>query len=400
MKAGRRWRFLINTAANYWRAALVALIAVAALAGLLTFRLAALTSNLFSTEEVTARADATSLHRLQENPLFGPHKAIQLVLQHTHHYGPVAMRSVSVFIGLLVILSFYYTLYRWYTTRVAVLGTLLIATSSWFLHAVRLATPDAMFLLLLALFAIGAGLHHLRIKRLSVVLAVTATAVLLYVPGMVWFIVPVFIWQQKRLRKIMSRLKWWHSGLLFLLALGLIAPLVYTFTKEPWLYKTWLGLPDRWPSPTQAGRNAGRILSQLFWRGPQDSSKWLDHLPLLDWFGSVMFIIGLYAHRFKLRLDRTWLFLYIAIIGILLITIGGPVSIVIFLPFIYLLIGSGIALMLQQWFTVFPRNPFARSVGATLVVLAVLASCFYQINHYFVAWPHNSQTKSAFQQRP
>jgi hypothetical protein len=55
-----------------------------------------------------------------------------------------------------------------------------------------------------------------------------------------------------------------------------------------------------------------------------------------------------------------------------------------------------VALLLQQWFTVFPRNPLARLIGVLMVSLLVVLSAYYNTRHYFVAWPKNSQTEQVF----
>lgn len=383
----------------YWRTALLALVGAGVIIGLLFYRLASLTG-LYSNDEITARAAASSAQKLRTNPLFAPHKGLQLVLQHFHHYGPMAMRSVSVLVGMIAIVCLYFVLLRWYTLRIAVIGTLLFTTSSWFLHTVRLATTDSMFLVLFIVFASGVWLQQSKSNRLAIIVAVAAGIGALYIPGMIWFLLPAGIWQRRRLLQAARRLSWWQLAIAILVSFGLLAPLALALVQQSHFYKTWLGLPATWPGFHQIGRNFINIPKQLLWHGPNDASRWLPSVSLLGWFGIVMFIVGTYAHWFKLHLDRTWLLIYIAIVGTLLIAMGGSVQLVLFMPFIYLVIASGIALMLQQWFTVFPRNPFARSLGLSLMIIAVLLSSRYQLTQYFVAWPHNPRTKTAFTEHP
>jgi len=52
--------------------------------------------------------------------------------------------------------------------------------------------------------------------------------------------------------------------------------------------------------------------------------------------------------------------------------------------------------MLQQWFTVFPRNPFARSAGAILMTIVVLLAAYNGFSQYFIAWPNTPETKAVF----
>lgn len=400
MKARTPWKSFSFAIVNYWSVALSTLGYSAAILVILAYKLSSLTATTFSTGEISARTQAAKFQTVRSNPLFAPHKGLQFLLQHFKHHGPLAMRSVSTMFAILVVLCFYYVLLQWYTKRIAVIGTLLLLTSSWFLHISRLSTTEIMFTMLFVLFATGVWLQQSRTNRSAVFVSALVATFLLYIPAMIWFVLPVVIWQRRRIAGAFERLAVWQIIVIVFLGGGLLLPLGWALITQAGLYKSWLGLPEHWLTLSQMGKNLLHIPGQLFWRGPADPAKWLGRLPLIDWLGIVMLAVGLYAYWFKLHLDRTWFLIYIAVVGSILITIGGPVTIAILLPFVYLVIASGVALMLQQWFTIFPRNPFARSLGTTLLIIAVAASCFYNLTNYFVAWPHAPATKAAFQQRP
>jgi uncharacterized membrane protein YoaK (UPF0700 family) len=76
--------------------------------------------------------------------------------------------------------------------------------------------------------------------------------------------------------------------------------------------------------------------------------------------------------------------------------LGGSLSLALLLPIIYFVAANGIAAMLVSWFTVFPRNPVARSIGLILITAAVLITCVFHVKRYFVAWPNASETTQAF----
>lgn len=399
MKLHKRWKSFVSILANYWGISLVTLGSLLIAAGILSYKIATLVP-AFSPDEITTRAASKSFGAIKNNPLFGPKIALQFILQKLNHHGPLAMRSVSVLVGLTVICSFYYVLSKWYTRRIAILGTLLLATSSWFLHISRLSTNDIMFCSLFLLFACGVWLEEARRNVKALLTCGLLAIALLYIPGMIWFILPIVFWQRRRIALYLQQVSTWQLSLLIVMSSVLLVPLILSIVYQPSLYKEWLGLPVHWLSFKEMAQNLVHIPAQLFWHGPRDASRWLGQLPLIDWFGAVMFAVGAYSYWFKLHLDRTWFLIYIAIIGSVLIAIGGPVRINLFLPFVYLVMAGGVALMLQQWFTVFPRNPFARTVGTTLIIIAVMASCFYQLNHYFVAWPNAPETKAVFHQKP
>ncbi len=334
------------------------------------------------------------------NPLYFIQNGLQLGLQGLQHYGPVAMRLPGVLFAGLVIFCFYKVIANWYTRRIALFGVITLASSSWLLHSTRIAGHDAVYLLLFALFGASVWLQRSPASRYAPAGCAAICAILLYIPGMIWFVVPLLIWQRRRIRNVVATFATWQLVILALLVFLVAAPLLWLGARNPGFAIAWLGLPGHWPRLGEIVRGIADIPIQLFWRGPDNPVAWLGRLPLLDYFQSVMFVVGLYAYYFKLKLDRTWFLIYVFAAGSILVAFGGPVSITLLLPFIYLVIASGIALMLQQWFTVFPRNPFARTVGITLLSAVLFISCLYQLNHYFVAWPRTPETKAVFQYSP
>jgi biotin transporter BioY len=111
------------------------------------------------------------------------------------------------------------------------------------------------------------------------------------------------------------------------------------------------------------------------------------------------FLGGFVYFKYR-RPIRTQLLVVIVLVGTVLVGLGGAVSLSIVVPFVYILAAAGIGLLLDRWYTVFPRNPIAQSVGIGLVSLTVLASCWYGYRHYFVAWPAAAATQAAFSVSP
>ncbi|MBA3758704.1 hypothetical protein H0X10_03680 [Candidatus Saccharibacteria bacterium] len=198
----------------------------------------------------------------------------------------------------------------------------------------------------------------------------------------------------------MKRVPLWFNALIGLTGAVLLFPLVWSLTKDQSLIKPLLGLPESVPSINQLITNAINIPRHIFVRGPSNPEKWLPGTSYLDIFSTMMLFIGAYWSFFKLGLDRVRATFGVIILGSILITVGGPISIALLLPFLYLLITAGMTFMLQQWFTVFPRNPIARTIGTSLLSLAVLVSVFYNINHYFIAWPNTPSVRQTFSRPP
>lgn len=364
--------------------------------GLLVFKLGNLVPG-FSSSEIATMHDSSNLSAIISNPINAPYKFINLVLTHFHYSSQFAMRGVSVLFGGITIALFYYVLSRWHTARIALLGTILFATSSVFLHYARLAEPAITSMLLISALAYGSWLHNAKKPRLSLSIGILLTVALLYIPGIIWFFLVGCIWQRKLLLDYFKQSPIVGSFLI-LLGLILLSPLGYGLYTNPDLIKTLIGLPAHtFPSVFEYLKNFLGVLTELFVRGPADPVVWLGRLPLLDIFTIAMCLLGIFMSFTKRQLDRKKMLIGSLTGGILLVSLGGSVSVTILLPFIFILATSGITLMLQQWFTVYPRNPLARILGTSILTIAVLMTCFYHINSYFIAWPNAPETKQAFQ---
>ena len=286
----------------------------------------------------------------------------------------------------------------------AVFGTALFATSSWFLHSARFASPEASYLLLPLLIA---GMIYIQGKARApmILLLVTILGMLtFYIPGLIWFLIPAIILQRKIILKSLKLQPLWFKIALGFVALLLLTPLVFMVAK-PYgdlvdNLLALLGLPQNFPSPMQKLKNIGHLLGNIFAYNTQGPLYVAGHLPLLEASTAALSLMGMYRFVVHFRLARTKLIAIVGIFGAILIALGGPVPLVLLLPFLYLLAVEGIKWLLELWLAVFPRNPFARSFGVSLVVLLVLGTGVYHVNRYYLAWGHATETRAVFNKVP
>lgn len=381
---------------NIWEPLIGFSISTAFILTLLLFRLGSLVPG-FSTTEIATFNASNSLHTILNNPVNAPYKLIHLLLIHYHLSSPFYLRSVSVFFAIITIILFYYVLSRWHTVRIAWFGTILLATSSLFLHYARLAEPAITSTLLIGIFAYGLWLKTTKKPKFAFIIGTFLILLLLYIPGLIWFVIAGCIWRKKQLISLFKQYFVLGIGL-SILGLLLLAPLGYGLYKNPFLIRQIVGLPTQFiPSIYGYIKNITDLFISFIIRGPSNPVVWLARLPLLDIFTFTMCIAGIFVVFSHRQLDRKKMLFGSIVGGILLTSLDGEVSIAILIPFIYILASSGITMILQQWFTVYPRNPIARTLGTSIITIAVLMTCFYQVNNYFIAWPNAPETKQAFQ---
>lgn len=381
-----------------WQPVLLYALLLSGLATLLWFNLGPLTSGYSPSEAQTLQAGG-GWRAILDNPINAPFTVLERVLLYLNEHSFFTTRLVATGFGLLTIVAFYLLLRLWHGERTALIGTVLFSSSAWFLHTARLGTPEVLLFGLLILFAALVWYKHIE-NSLVLLLCFGICAALLYVPGMVWFILVAAIWQWKTISRLMKRHLWMNTACILLFAAAL-APLGWAIYQDPSIAKQLAGLPaGGWPAPLDVLRNLLHIPVSLFYSAPSNPERWLDGLPVLDYFSMAMVFLGGFVYAKYLKLDRTRLLSVTLLIGVGLISLGGPVSLTMIVPFVYLLAAAGAGFLLERWYVVFPRNTIAQATGLSLLGLALLASVVYGVRHYFVAWPVASETRQVFIVQP
>jgi hypothetical protein len=378
-----------------WRIAGLVAASGAATAGLLLAGLTSIVPRLTATE---AHMLLTSAHpsNLLADPLHLPLKLLQWSALASPIGGTVLLgRLPSVLLGLGSAFAFLHITRRWYGRRSMVLGTLLFITSAWFLHVSRFAGLDIEYLAgMLTLLVIHIGLYDHDDRPLMLFGWLLANLALLFIPGFVWFILLSLLWQWRVLIKTWQRLRpLWVRLLWSVLAAAGTAGLAARLVRSPALVMPWLGLPMHFINWWVTMRHVGGNFSALVYHGPHNPELWLGRLPLLDAFLSAMFVMGLVFYALHWRAARTRLIAGYLLLGAALAGLQGEVRLSVIMPLVYIVIVGGVAYTLYLWLRRFPRNPIGRLIGLAGIVLLVAVSCTYNLEQYFIAWPHNPETQ-------
>jgi hypothetical protein len=364
------------------------------LAACLIWRLGDLTPGYAGIESATYHA-STPLKAIFDNPLNAPFTLIEHALLFLNKESLFLGRTVAVGFSLLTLAIFYILVRNWHGGRIAFFATLLFGTSALFLHTARLGSPVVLYYLLFLLMAAGFWLKQRR-SAPAIFFVCLVAALLLYVPGMIILLVIGAIWQWRVLDRIFKE----HLAVVSVGALlftAAIAPLAWALYRTPDLLRVWAGLPaGGWPEIMEVVKNALLVPVHIFIKGAADPVTWLGTAPLLDIFTIGMLAVGLLTYCYSIRLRRTQLLIAFFILLAALIGLGGSVTLVVLLPFLYILVAGGLYAVLNEWLTVFPRNPLARGVGIGLLSLVVLIASTYHLRHYFVGWPQARATHDTF----
>lgn len=372
---------------------------------LLLYKLAAVPlPGRLSQAEYNLASSGGNWHHLLHEPFYLPFRALGWVSRQAIGGHPtLALRLPSVFAALLALIAIVYILRRWYGPRTAFFGFVIVSSSAVYLHLGRLAVADIVYFAALPfLLATHVALQQSPSRR-SLFWWLFVAVLLMYAPGLIWFVLLQIIWQRKPLAEAFSKVGSWSWQLLLVAITSIsLTPLAYGFFKHLHIayFMNWLGLPSNVPTATAVLKNFAAAVGFIFFRTPEDPSRWLGKLPLLGAFMVVCLIAGVFFYVGHWRAERTRLLLCLGVLSYLLLASGGPVTRSILVPLIYIISLGGLAYLLHYWLAMFPRNITARWLGIGIVCFAVALTVTYNLRHYFVAWPHNPEAQASFNYRP
>ena len=373
------------------------LLVLAGLAFLMLYRLGSLVGGM-SHAEILTIGSPVGWHGIFHHPLDLPLKlARSIIFYLSPGHGQTLSRLPNVIFGSLAVLNFAWLIWLWHGYRTAVLATLLFATSAWTLHVSRFASSDVIYLwAITTLLLIQVLLHKFGGLKVVWYASLLLWGLMLYVPGMIWLMVIQVVTQRRSIAKAWSTERSIRKLLLSVAAIVIWLPLlIFDFTRHG-EFIAWLGLPSHFPSAAQLFKQFVGVFVHLFIRGPQYPELWLARAPVLDVLTLVVVCFGIYFYAKNWRASRTRSLGAFVGSSVILVGLGGAVSLSLPIALLYVIAAAGIASLLHDWLKVFPLNPLARSFGIGLVALAVALSCTYNLRAYFVAWPHNTISRASF----
>lgn len=379
---------------------LIAVLAVLLMFSLLLRDITNLPGGLSSAEKVVALTPI-GWQGLIQDPFFLITKLIQSAGYVIFGQGGVLVsRMPSVLLGAVAITSFVLVIRAWHGKQIAVMAAVLFATSAWVLHVSRYASYDSTYLAAIPLLIASQVLIRNRSRLPVAYLVLGVWSVLIFVPGMIWFVLVALYWQWPDLQATWQDAKhWWQRVLLAVIGLSWLPLMAYHSIGSLDALLTWLGLPADFGTISEFGTRLAMVPVNLFVFGPANPELWLGRLPILDVITLGLAIIGIWYYARRWRAARTQLLAIYFTLAVLVIGLGGAAQLSLIVPIGYFLAVAGAAYMLKVWFKRFPNNPVARNFGIVLISSVIAISSLYNLRSYFVAWPNNQQTISRFGQR-
>lgn len=385
---------------KHWRTGSIVL-SLALVAYLLYFnRLGTLLPG-YSANEISTYHQADNWHHIASDPINAPYVALVWLCTALFHHHILATRVVAASFGVIVAFLFYAIIRQWYSFRIAFLGTLLFATSSGFLHFARFGTGQVLQMFVLAFIAFLVWYQHEHTYHKFVGYGLAAVLALLwYVPGMIWYEAFGLIVLNRYARERWQNTPRKHLAGWAVTFLVVLAPLIATGIGNTHILLEAAGLPTSFGTAAHPIANLRKAMLAASAHGFATPLLWIGRAPLLTASELILGALGAYGYFYRDRSPRAILLGGMVILGIVLTSLGGEVSLASVIPLLYLFIINGLRQLLGEWLAVFPRNPIARATGIGVICIMLFFSILYQVRAYFVAWPHTTATLQTYNLQP
>ena len=175
------------------------------------------------------------------------------------------------------------------------------------------------------------------------------------------------------------------------LFLVIILPLLVAIFREPEIIKSLLG----WPETLNLAENIKLLTAQLF--GSTNASSRGIVSPIIDPASIILIGTG-----FFFTLSSSWSARSYSIniwsIILIAICIANPSAITILFTPILILTVSGLQSLIHTWYTIFPKNPYARVAGLVPVFVIVVGLLLTNLDSFRLSYLYSPEVVNNFSQ--
>ncbi len=284
-----------------------------------------------------------------------------------------SIKLPSLIIALLSAIGLILLLRRWFKPNIAVLASLIAITTGQFLFVAQHGVPGVSYMFWpIVLLLLGTQVTRAkRFRSLWKWLFAAAAALSLYTPLSIYPIIAIIlaIILHPHLRNAVRRLSKFGVAVAIIITLILIMPLAMNIYANPSLGLSLLGIPASWPPDLLANIKTLAAQYLMFWV-PSAST------PMTPVFGLgtfLLIILGLFRLIRTRETTRSYLIIIWIICLVPVLILNPSFTSVVFVPAV-LLLAAGLTSLIDYWYRLFPRNPYARITGLVplIVLVAVL----------------------------
>ncbi|MDO4871975.1 MAG: glycosyltransferase family 39 protein [bacterium] len=304
-----------------------------------------------------------------------------------------SIKLPAILISFATIFAIIRLAHIWFERGTATMASIIAITSSQFFFIAQNGTPDILYIFYPILLILAGGLFMESRKITPLIVGFFVLALSFYTPLTIYIVLAMLltILAHPRLRLMITReikkARIFGTFALFLL----LAPLAVAIFFEPAMLKTIFGIPDS----LNLFENFNLLISNLFSFSSSNSGGVIA--PIINPAAAILIAIGLYftfsaKYTAKSYLVNIWSLILLAVC-----VINPNLTTILFTPILLLTI-TGLQSLIQTWYMLFPKNPYARVFGLFPIVFFVVSLLLTSLNHFQQSYVHSPEVAQNFSQ--
>lgn len=312
-----------------------------------------------------------------------------------------ALRLVPALAGVAAVGFTYLAARAWFSRRVALTASFLLAISPWAVQFSRLALRESLIMLFVPLslwiFAKAAQTNRAIWFAASGVI-IGSTFYLhpvFYVLPLIGLALLIYAWftYRERLKAL------WQPILIVILSMvvALLPLAAYVASHTDTFFEregssVFTNGESAQFSWTEFGKVSARTLGMFFAQGDENYLHNLGGEPHLHALSIVLIVLGGILAIRRWRDARYGSLIVLSVVFLLPAFFALPeeapnaARAIGVLPLLYIVAGIGLSELFVRWRGVFPRNPLAYHLALSVIVITFGLATFYSYQRYFVAW--------------
>lgn len=279
---------------------------------------------------------------------------------------------------------------------IAVSATLIFGSLPWIILSARSAAPDIMFLSTICLVAAYVWLSVAANKSAALLALSVTAALLLYIPGLIWFLVIALILWRGKLADNSKLVSKWNLALAAVVFILLLAPLIIAIAGDPKLAQNLVLLPESYPSVLNSAKSLIWGALSFIWGTRDTHPMILGKLPLLNISVIALSFFGAYIMWKRARAEAYGIFGLI-LLAILVYCLNQDISLLsLAIPSFGILMAAGLRYLYAEWRSVFPLNPLPKVLALVLIASLVALNMVFGVRYALAAWPNSVPTKTSY----
>lgn len=363
-----------------------------ALLGILVFAMLHVPGGLTSAEQLSALKSSAIDFSHPSSLLVAnmPYRVLQNISITAFGLSSFSVKLPSIITAYIAAIALIFLFRRWFKPNVSVITGSIMLTSASFIIVAQSGTPAVMHIFwpIMLLLTAGIALQYRKYNKPLLVLLGLLAGLSLFTPLSIYMLLALGLagllhpHVRFALRRLVSRNEIAVLAILFIIC---CIPVIYTAWHNPTSAKVLLlGAGSSFDLLSNL-----KVLALEF----ADITSWSSDTtgvfaPVFDISTIILAVIGtivLYGRRHSVQsyVLGIWILL---LVPILLINPDSPEE--LFVP-VSLLVAYGISYILNYWYGLFPKNPYARTLGLVPLVILVGSLVFTGAMRYFYTFSYD-----------